>query len=208
MLSSNSDDLTQKSMSDTEPLNQIDQTLSGPVKILRRPKPSIIESSQDQSLNGSDIRNKLDLDFNLSIQSKLTENFHEDPIKSAISTTIYNNEDEWPSIADASKYIGSQQPKTHPQKINVMKKPITRNAKTDNRDSTLVSSNEPIVTSSATKTDNNNTTITANSDGNNRISMSMKTYKERADDYAKARLRILGSAFSDDDDKKDGVDYR
>jgi len=29
---------------------------------------------------------------------------------------------------------------------------------------------------------------------------SMKTYQERADEYAKARLRILGSAFPDDED--------
>lgn len=35
---------------------------------------------------------------------------------------------------------------------------------------------------------------------NNRMELKKKTYQERADEYAKARLRILGSAFPDDDD--------
>lgn len=35
---------------------------------------------------------------------------------------------------------------------------------------------------------------------NNRIEFKKKTYQERADEYAKARLRILGSAFPDNDD--------
>jgi hypothetical protein len=164
------------------------------VKILRRPKPheqnqqSRFTSRTDTNSNNSYAATKRVDDGRNSEQAPVP------------SSSYYVNDDEWPSIADAeSKYIGSQK-----QKYNVMKKPSDTNPMSNGKtDQTLL--NGAIDSSIANKSiiNTGNPIVAAQSlescDTNKGPKPPLKTYKERADEYAKARLRILGSAFSEED---------
>lgn len=126
---------------------------------------------------------------------------------------IYDNDDEWPSIADASKRPVEPQLKDQPLRVTVMKKQAPNSNRNNVGDgpstvNTILSSNNDTVLTIATKKSHPNNHATNTSpqlEPNKRQTTSMKSYKERADEYAKARLRILGSAFSEED-KPDGHD--
>lgn len=171
------------------------------VRILRRPKP---HENNQQSRATSRADEKLTASSTASsglVESGRNSEQHTLPTisSSSASSSHYANDDEWPSIADAeSKSLGSQK-----QKYNVLRKPsdskLVSNGETKQKapPEAAVSSIKTKPASSAghqkyaAQSDSNETNKTAKAP--------IKTYKERADEYAKARLRILGSAFSDED---------
>lgn len=191
MLHSQASDLIQKNLGEPDSTNPCPSPLIQ-VKILRRPKQCDSQQQQQQQQQPP----------NASIDRQaIRANAPSDNLQSERSTTtIYDNDDEWPSIADASKTLGSQQQKykNQQQKINVMKKPSSGS----NADGKTSNSSHQNETSSSTI---NNHTAPVLGDSNKRQPAVIKSYKERADEYAKARLRILGSTFSEHEKPDDAA---
>lgn len=205
-------------MGDMEANQTVEATL-GPVKILRRPRPEpsgtvgTVQGRQQAILNGLVAgQNGLVASNAQSTQANLMSEQHpsDRPTSTKTNSSIYDNDDEWPSIADASKCIGSHKKSQQQQLegLNVLRKPASTAAKTNSQDETTVRSSEQAVTpSNTTRIDNNASRPMDVNQNKSRLTGPMKTYKERADDYAKARLRILGSACSEEE-KHDDVAFR
>lgn len=180
-----------------EPAGQTCETAPvAQVKILRRPRPHD-HNQQSQSTSGATGQrgtcSGLTAGKCVELGHKSDQALHK-----STPSSYYANDDEWPSIADAeSKNLGSQK-----QKYNVLKKSSDNNI-VSNGEMNQAMTHETLVSSIMSKP--------ASSVAHNAQidtpelcrppKAPIKTYKERADEYAKARLRILGSAFSDDDDK-------
>ena len=183
-------DSSSVSQTSNEPAAPITQ-----VKILRRPRP---HESQSQS-TGRVGNEKLTASNMTSSGPNGSRRKHEQaPNQTAPSIKL--NEDEWPSIADAeSKNFGSQK-----QKYNVLMKPSEPGSLSNGESSQTAVPQEPKVVSIKTKPvassrTQNYTAQYVSHDSDKIPKAPIKTYQERADEYAKARLRILGSAFAEED---------
>lgn len=190
-------------MGDLIESSQLGETPIGPVKILRRPKQQICGIEPGPNRARSAISNE-----SASCKSGSADNDQTTHAKImnerlssglASSSSIYDNDDEWPSIADASKCLGShQKSQQQQQRVSVLKKPASPR-KSGASEETTTSTKQTVTSTGVTKTRDNNASMSAAKLDNkgSKPSGPMKTYKERADDYAKARLRILGSASSE-----------
>lgn len=156
------------------------------VKILRRPKPNDSHHQLSQSSSNTN-QNQVTTSSNRSVGFVATEP-KSDQVTSSVS--LYDNDEEWPSIADAACKAQRSQWKS---KHNVIES-FVQSTTSDKIPSAIMSK-----TGSSATVVGSNQRLLGISNGNRAPKAPIKTYKERADDYAKARLRILGSAFSDED---------
>lgn len=161
------------------------------VKILRRPQP--VSSATNQT-NAVATAHKLD-------------GFAESPFDDDDDVTT----DEF-SPTNSSSYVSEQQNGTlRPGPLNYSTVAATSIRKIIDSDSSAQISTKSGAldrTKSDKRASNNRSaatmTATTNAVGSGGVSTNnkkpLKTYQERADEYAKARLRILGSAFPENED--------
>lgn len=168
---------------DQEPLADTGGLPVAQIKILRRPKPIPNESPLEPShMSSSNPRNK----SWYSHQNEGISNQSDNDIRPQ-TTRLALDEEQWPSIADAAKCLGSQ---------NCTQKPIATTQSTSDRPIRTTTTVLKIATRDQLRSSAQSLHSSSSADNNR---PPLKSYKERADEYAKARLRILGSAFAEDE---------
>ena len=172
------------------------------VKILRRPKPNAVDDQPklpaSNSQPGSTLNRKLDsISLNHTSTypiSAQTEDLFQDrllgelddqalefpPLPSMTTTTITNQN------------FGAQQLHKNNQSMDHLNDQLERRLKLQDQQHFQSHHNKQLHS-------NNRSQSVGSGGSNSNGKNSIKTYRERADEYAKARLRILGSAFPESD---------
>lgn len=165
------------------------------VKVLRRPQPAAVDQPSTSSI-GQD--NKINTTTSIKLRTSGTLNEPHDNTE----TRIVFSEDQWPSLADTIN--NSSRSQGGIGNTNAIKNPETRQPNETTKSPKIISRNNNNYNKNPQHQRPQQTTCPSLSgESNQKRHPMLKSYKERADEYAKARLRILGSAFSEDDSPGD-----